>query len=483
MLDSMEMSDHVSCLPAQTISFPVVSGFVRALDVALLALAGLLSTWLMAWYYGRYPDGPVGLASFVGLVGAGLSLSWERAYSQSALMSVASQLRLLVKPLTFGTFWLIGCLFVLYNGSLPYRAWPLAWAGTAAILIGASRIPLTRLLAHWASHGRLARKIAVVGLGDFSREFIERLRTEPGKYQIVGIYDDRMSRLPSSQLGIEVRGTVDDLIARSRVEPVDIIVIALPLTAADRIHAILNQLGSTVADIVLTTGLAGLQFSPSQFEGIGRNPVVSMRETPLKDWRRLKKTLLDYGVGCLALTVLSPVLLLTALAIKLDSPGPVLFRQPRLGFNNRLFLCYKFRSMYHHRQDLLADQQTQQDDARVTRVGRIIRKLSIDELPQLVNVLNGSMSLVGPRPHAPNTKAADQLFTDVVKQYAQRHRVKPGITGWAQVNGWRGETRTVEQIEQRVAFDLFYIENWSLRFDIRIMIMTILREVGSENAY
>ncbi len=159
--------------------------------------------------------------------------------------------------------------------------------------------------------------------------------------------------------------------------------------------------------------------------------------------------------------LLSPVLLVTALLIKLDSPGPVLFRQPRMGFNNRLFLCYKFRSMRQDAQDLLADKQTTRDDPRVTRVGRVIRKLSIDELPQLLNVLNGTMSLVGPRPHAPNTKAANKLFTDVVQQYAVRHRVKPGITGWAQVNGWRGETATVDQIQKRVACDLYYIENWS----------------------
>ena len=245
----------------------------------------------------------------------------------------------------------------------------------------------------------------------------------------------------------------------------------------------MDQLSSTVADIVLTTDLAGLRYSRTQFEGIGRNPVVSVREAPLKDWRALKKAALDYSIGAVALLVLSPVLLVTALLIKLDSPGPVLFRQPRMGFNNRLFLCYKFRSMHIGMTDLLADKQTTKGDKRITRVGRVIRKFSIDELPQLFNVLNGTMSLVGPRPHAPNTKAADRLFTEVVGQYALRHRVRPGITGWAQVNGWRGETTTVDQIEQRVACDLFYIENWSVGFDMKIMLMTILREVRSKNAY
>jgi len=335
----------------------------------------------------------------------------------------------------------------------------------------------------WSARGRLARKVAVIGVGDFSREFIERLQSEPNSYRVLGIYDDRRSRLPPTQSGVEVQGTVADLVLRSRHERIDVIVIALPLSAIERIKAIMDELGSTVADIVLTTDLAGLRFPRAQFGGIGRNPVVTVREAPLKDWRALEKAAFDKAVGTLALLILSPVLLLTAALVKLESPGPVLFRQPRMGFNNRLFVCYKFRSMRHDMTDLLADKQTTRLDQRVTRVGRIIRKLSIDELPQIFKVLNGTMSLVGPRPHAPNTKAADRLFTEVVQQYALRHRVKPGITGWAQANGWRGETTTVDQIEQRVACDLFYIENWSLRLDLKIMAMTILREVRSGNAF
>jgi lipopolysaccharide/colanic/teichoic acid biosynthesis glycosyltransferase len=175
--------------------------------------------------------------------------------------------------------------------------------------------------------------------------------------------------------------------------------------------------------------------------------------------------------------------MLIALAIRLDSPGPVLFRQPRLGFNNRLFTCYKFRTMHHGMADLFGDRQATRGDPRVTRLGKWLRALSLDELPQLLNVLQGNMSLVGPRPHPPNTKAADKLFTDVVAKYAFRHRVKPGITGWAQVNGWRGETKTIDQIENRVSCDLAYIENWSVWFDLRILMLTLTREILSRNAF
>ena len=467
----------------ETISFAVLVGFVQCADIALLCTAGVLSIALVSWWYGSYPDSPIALAIVGAAAATNLDLKRSGAYTRIALMSCATQIRLLTRPLLIGMLCLIALLFVLNQDSPLTRLWVPTWTLTTAALFSASRIPLGRLMRNWTTAGRLARKLAIIGVGEFSREFIERLRDDPNAYRIVGIYDDRLSRVPDSHMDIQVLGTVADLVLRSREEKIDVIVIALPLSAVDRIKAIMDQLSSTVADIVLTTDLAGLHFSRTQFEGIGRNPVVSVRDAPLKDWRALEKRGLDIAIGVLALLLLSPLLLLTAVLIKLDLPGPVLFRQPRMGFNNQLFLCYKFRSMHHGMTDLLADRQTTRADPRITRVGRVIRKLSIDELPQLFNVLAGSMSLVGPRPHAPNTKAADQLFAEVVQQYAVRHRVKPGITGWAQVNGWRGETTTVDQIEQRVACDLFYIENWSVRFDIKIMMMTLLREVTSRNAF
>jgi exopolysaccharide biosynthesis polyprenyl glycosylphosphotransferase len=211
--------------------------------------------------------------------------------------------------------------------------------------------------------------------------------------------------------------------------------------------------------------------------------VVLIEERPLKDWRAAKKSVFDIVVGSLILVIFSPLLALIALAIRLDSPGPVLFRQPRLGFNNRLFTCYKFRTMHHGMTDLLGDRQATRGDARITRLGKWLRALSIDELPQLLNVLKGDMSLVGPRPHPPSTKAEDKLFGDVVAKYAFRHRVKPGITGWAQVNGYRGATTKVEKMETRVKFDLFYIHNWSFWFDMKIVFITIFKGFVGRNAF
>jgi polysaccharide biosynthesis protein PslA len=474
---------EVATPETETISLRVVSGLIRLADMVLLVLAGFVATLLVQMVYGQPSPGPLALATLAGSWAAAICLANDGAYKQAALQSVATQMRMLIKPLVIGMFCLVGCAFILYDGALPFRIWPLTWAAVAAAMIFAARLPICAQFVRWTEAGRLARKIAIVGVGDFSREFIERLREEPNAFRIVGIYDDRLTRVPPAQAGVPVLGTVEDLLHRSRLEAIDVIVIALPLSAVERIARILEQLGSTVADLCLTTDLAGLRFSGRQFGGIGSNLVVSITEAPLKDWRALEKMILDYGIGVVALILLSPVLAIVALLIRLDSPGPVLFRQPRLGFNNRMFLCYKFRTMHHGMTDLLADRQTTRNDPRITRIGKYLRKLSLDELPQLFNVLNGTMSLVGPRPHAPNTKAADRLFTEVVQQYALRHRVKPGITGWAQVNGWRGETKTVDQIEQRVKFDLFYIENWSVWLDLRILVMTVLREVASRHAY
>jgi len=184
------------------------------------------------------------------------------------------------------------------------------------------------------------------------------------------------------------------------------------------------------------------------------------------------------------LLILSPLLALIALAVKWDSSGPALFKQIRHGFNNEPIQVYKFRSMYLDQTDALCLRQTTRNDPRVTRVGRFIRKTSLDELPQLFNVaIMGNLALVGPRPHAPSSKAADRLYDEVVDGYFARHRVKPGITGWAQVNGWRGETDTVEKLEQRVEHDLYYIENWSMFFDLKILAMTPFALIRAKNAY
>jgi exopolysaccharide biosynthesis polyprenyl glycosylphosphotransferase len=213
-------------------------------------------------------------------------------------------------------------------------------------------------------------------------------------------------------------------------------------------------------------------------------PLLDVADKPITDWDVVMKWLFDRVIGGFALLCLSPVMLLVATAIKLESRGPVFFKQKRYGFNNELIEVYKFRSMYVDQCDPTALKLVQKNDPRVTRVGAFIRRTSLDELPQLINVvLKGNLSLVGPRPHAVHAKAADRLYDEAVDGYFARHRVKPGITGWAQINGWRGETDTEEKIQRRVEHDLHYIENWSVLFDLSILARTPLALAKTEHAY
>ena len=464
-------------------SSPVIMNIVQASDLLLLLCSGVLAKAILSSLHEPLFDKSLFLATIAGSVVTAVFLTRADAYPPHSLRSLGKQLQLLPLPLLLGAGSAMACLFLMRDEGKVFRQWPFLWLLLSAVLLTAARCYLSRLLRTWIASGRLARRVAVIGAGRFSHEFIARLRSEPHAYTVVGLYDDRLSRIPAIQDGVRVRGTVRDLLARSREEQIDLIVIALPLRAVSRISMILEQIGSAVADVCLTTDFAGFRYKSSQISSVGSNPVVLIEERPLKDWLAAKKKVFALLLGSLLFLAFLPLLMLIALAIRLDSPGPVLFRQPRLGFNNRLFTCYKFRTMHHGMADLFGDRQATRGDPRVTRLGKWLRALSLDELPQLLNVLQGNMSLVGPRPHPPNTKAEDKLFTDVVAKYAFRHRVKPGITGWAQVNGWRGETKTIDQIENRVSCDLAYIENWSVWFDLRILMLTLTREILSRNAF
>ena len=246
----------------------------------------------------------------------------------------------------------------------------------------------------------------------------------------------------------------------------------------------LKKLWVLPVDIRLSAHTNKLRFRPRTYSFVGKVPFLDVVDKPIADWDVVAKWLVDRIAGSLLLLLALPVMLLVALAIKLDSKGPVLFKQRRYGFNNELIEVYKFRSMYADKTDAAAVKLVTRNDPRVTRVGRFIRKASLDELPQLFNVVvRGNLSLVGPRPHAVQARAADRLYDEVVDGYFARHRVKPGITGWAQINGWRGEVDSEEKIRHRVEHDLYYIENWSPLLDLQILFRTPLALLNTENAY
>jgi Undecaprenyl-phosphate glucose phosphotransferase len=338
----------------------------------------------------------------------------------------------------------------------------------------------------WTRDGRLDRRTVVVGADKNGESLIGSLAAQrDSDVRVIGVFDDRGdARSAASCEGVQKLGSVDDLVEFARRTRVDLVIFSLPISAEGRILQMLRKLWVLPVDIRLSAHTNKLRFRPRSYSYIGNVPVLDIFDRPIADWDVVMKWLFDKIVGSLALLAAAPVMALVALAIKLDSKGPVLFRQRRYGFNNELIEVYKFRSMYVEQTDATAARLVTKDDPRVTRVGRFIRKTSLDELPQLFNVVfAGNLSLVGPRPHAVHAKAENRIYDEAVDGYFARHRVKPGITGWAQINGWRGETDSQEKIQRRVEHDLFYIENWSILFDVYILARTPFALLNWERAY
>ena len=364
------------------------------------------------------------------------------------------------------------------------RAELLAWYFAALSCCAITRVVVASFIERWTREGRLARRAVVVG-GDVA-ELLQQLdRTPSGSIQILGLFDDRDNgRSPTSVADHPRLGRFDNLVEFCRSQRVDLLIVALPFSAEDRLLHLLKKLWVLPIDVRIAALGCRLKLRARAYSYIGDVPFLPVFDKPMSDWSVAAKNIQDRLIAGVLLVLLSPLLGLIALAVKLDSRGPALFKQIRHGFNNEPIEVYKFRSMYLDQTDALGLKLTTRDDPRVTRVGRFIRRTSLDELPQLFNVaIKGNLALVGPRPHAPQCKAADRLYEEVVDGYFARHRVKPGITGWAQVKGWRGETDTVEKLEQRVAHDLYYIENWSMVFDLRILAMTPFALIGAKNAY
>jgi Undecaprenyl-phosphate glucose phosphotransferase len=372
-------------------------------------------------------------------------------------------------------------------GSEISRLWLTTFFAVGLAALVASRAFLRGLIRGWARDGRLDRRTIIVGADENGEELVRTLKAqEDSDIEVLGVFDDRNdTRALETCAGSPKLGKVDDIVEFARRTRVDLVLFALPISAETRILAMLKKLWVLPVDIRLSAHTNKLRFRPRSYSYLGKVPTLDVFEAPITDWDLVMKWLFDRAVGCLTLLLALPVMALVALAIKLDSRGPVLFRQKRFGFNNERIDVFKFRSLYHDQADPLASKVVTKNDPRVTRVGRFIRKTSLDELPQLFNVVfKGNLSLVGPRPHAVQGKLQNRMFDEAVDGYFARHRVKPGITGWAQINGWRGEIDNQEKIQKRVEFDLYYIENWSVLFDLLILLRTPLALMTkNENAY
>lgn len=376
-------------------------------------------------------------------------------------------------------------LFFLKSGHQYSRVWFGGWFVAGAVFLVAERAFIAYSIRHWARNGTMERRAVVVGGGQPAKDLIRTLEHQTDNdIRICGIFDDRDERRsPNVIAGYPKLGTVDELVEFARLARIDMLIISLPLTAEKRILQLLKKLWILPVDIRLAAHANNLRFRPRSYSHVGEVPMLDIFDKPIADWDSVAKRGFDIFFSVVALVLLWPVMLGAAIAVKTTSPGPIIFKQKRHGFNNETIEVYKFRSMYTHLSDPTARNAVTKGDPRVTAVGRFIRKSSIDELPQIFNVLKGELSLVGPRPHAVLAQTQNRTYSDVVEGYFARHRVKPGVTGWAQINGWRGEIDNDDKIRLRTAFDLHYIENWSLLFDLRILFLTPFRLLNTENAY
>jgi Undecaprenyl-phosphate glucose phosphotransferase len=479
----------------------------QALEIALRFSEASISPVLL---FGGMRLGDATIAGFTGLVafllviGPVTSMNWSEAgalalatfatplfvqaadaYQTGAFSSRAGQLGRTLGAWTilFAGFAVVATFFEV--GEAADRRWFGVWFGLGAAVLLIERVVLARFIRRWAQDARLGRKAVIVGGGETAGELIRSLESTPGNdVHICGVFDDRSNeRSPASVAGYPKLGNVAELVEFARVARIDLLIVTIPISAKGRVAEILKTLWVLPVDIRLSAHTEKLRFRPRAYSYVGKVPMVALAARPIQNWDTVVKRAFDLVVGGFALLFASPFMLATAIAIKLDSPGPVFFRQKRYGFNNEVIEIFKFRSMYAERCDPEAKVAVTRGDSRVTRVGRFIRKSSLDELPQLFNVLRGELSLVGPRPHAVNAHTSERLWNDVVDGYFARHRVKPGVTGWAQVNGWRGEVDTPAKLQNRVDHDLYYIENWSILFDLIILARTPFALAKAENAF
>ena len=463
----------------------VLAGLVRMIEVALVVSVGfavyVIYVVPVAGFAWHYPAAIIGIA-----VLALLAFQAADIYQVQAFRGHEKQYMRLASAWSVVFLIAITASFFAKAGVQFSRAWLGSFYVLGLFALIGFRRGLFLLVRRWTKEGRLDRRTVVVGADGNGETLIRSLAAQrDSDVRVIGVFDDRNDeRSAASCDGVPKLGTVEDLVDFARQTRVDLVIFSLPISAENRILQMLKKLWVLPVDIRLSAHTNKLRFRPRSYSYIGSVPVLDIFDKPIADWDVVMKWLFDKLVGWAALICAAPIMLIVAIAIKLDSKGPILFKQKRYGFNNELIEIYKFRSMYVDQTDATANKLVTRDDPRVTRVGRLIRKTSLDELPQLFNVVFfGNLSLVGPRPHAVHAKALNRLYDDAVDGYFARHRVKPGITGWAQIHGWRGETNSQEKIQQRVEHDLYYIENWSILLDLYILAQTPFALIRSENAY
>jgi putative colanic acid biosynthesis UDP-glucose lipid carrier transferase len=438
------------------------------------------SFFITSWFY----DIPVGKSHFEFAVIAALCFylvgQARGIYGSWRINTITSEIVEIITVWTLAFALVLVVAYVTKTSATFSRRVVLTWLLASPSILVVSRLSVRMLLHELRSRGRNTRSVAIVGTNRAAQQLVRQIDAMPWAGLVFnGYYDDPPVERSLSELPLVLSGDVSELLAQARAGKIDAIYIALPMHEEQRIIDLLNRFSDTTASVYFLPDSFIFELMNARWINLNGMPIISIHETPFYGVDGWVKRMEDLVLSAPILAVIALPMLLIALAVKLTSPGPVLFKQRRYGLNGQVVSIWKFRSMTVC-EDGADIPQAKRGDARITPLGVFLRKTSLDELPQFINVLQGSMSVVGPRPHA---VAHNEEYRRLIHGYMLRHKVKPGITGWAQVNGWRGETDTLEKMQKRVDCDLHYIQNWSLWLDLKIVWMTIWQVLAGRNAY
>jgi Undecaprenyl-phosphate glucose phosphotransferase len=449
-------------------------GLLRTADWFSIAAMGFLIDTPFAWHEVRPLTHSLGIV--LGATATVNYLQVAHGYSVSSASRLAVQLAKVSIAWIAAFISLVAISYAMDRSQEFLSIWAALWFAATWLLLLASRFAVRFWVSRWQKEGRLVRNIAVLGTGPAAIALARRLSEGTDEANVVGVFIDEGA--PSGT--DNVAGDGDLLASLAGAGKVDEVILALPWSSPTALNRAIAKFAASQVEVRIDPGIPGIDYPPMEFSLVAGIPILTVQRRPLSGWGAPLKRAEDVLLAVLLLALLTPVFLIIALGVKIDSRGPVLFRQERYGFNNDRIIVFKFRSMNHDPNPDPDVPQARRNDPRVTRFGAILRRTSLDELPQLFNVLRGDMSMVGPRPHA---AAHNEKYAHLINGYLARHRMKPGITGWAQVNGWRGEIDTTEQMKRRLEHDLFYIANWSLMLDIKILLMTTPVVIRGTNAY
>lgn len=476
-----------SSMPSMT--HPRRSSRTVAMDIVALGdiVAVALGALLPAFIYDYFGGVPINWAIVAqsGIIGGFISHLWLRnagMYDIDRMHDLPNNPWHLLGGVAIGAAAVIGLALPVLPIHWHITVCFVSWVSASFTMILSNRGIAHAVLASISAAGRFRRSVAVFGAGTVSRRVHDHLKASESDVTFVGVYDDRIDDDRINPEGLEVAGKLDKLLAEAYAGNVDDIIIALPQSAEGRISAIVRKLEQAPCNVHVVTHISS-DLIPSnkalRVSQIGEVGLIDVKDKPLADWAPLVKRAEDIVVAGTGLLITLPILVIAMIAIKLESKGPVIYRQRRRGLNRQVIDVLKLRTLTVTDNDDQIRQVTVGDD-RLTRVGRLLRRSSIDELPQLWNVLKGEMSIVGPRPHA---LVHDEQFSSMLDEYANRHQVKPGITGLAQVKGFRGETNTPDRIKNRIEQDIAYVRAWSLWLDIKIIAGTIIVVLTGKNAH